>query len=67
MMLWVWIVNKKIEMDKGIFIAMAVIAVLAPGFTSYIRYVFPLIVMLPVITVLKSQSSISSYRKLKLN
>lgn len=44
-----YMVYNKPPLILRIFIPMAIIAVLAPGFTSYIRYVYPLIIITPLI------------------
>lgn len=44
-----YIVYKRPPILLRIFIPMAIIAILAPGFTSYIRYVYPLIIITPLL------------------
>ncbi len=47
--LWIWISFKKFGYTFGIYISMGIFALLVTGFTSYIRYVFPLLIALPII------------------
>lgn len=48
-MIYTYIVFKKPPFLLRIFVPMAIIAILAPGFTSYIRYVYPLIIVTPLL------------------
>lgn len=46
--IYTYTIYKKPPILLRIFIPMAIIAVLAPGFTSFIRYVYPLIIITPL-------------------
>jgi hypothetical protein len=47
--IYTYTIYKKPPILLRIFIPMAIIAILAPGFTSFIRYVYPLIIVTPLL------------------
>jgi hypothetical protein len=51
---WSIVFFKKIAFSVRVYIIMMLIALLVPGFTSYIRYCFPLLIVLPIL-MLKSR------------
>lgn len=51
MQFWCFKYLKKIGFTLGIYFSSAVIALFVNGFTSYIRYTFPLIIILPLLLI----------------
>lgn len=47
--LWTWMTFRKFGYSLGVYAAMGVFALMVTGFTSYIRYVFPLLIVLPIL------------------
>lgn len=50
-----WLTTRKSSITFNVLSSMAIFAVFAPGFTSYIRYVYPLITIAPLLTLKENQ------------
>jgi hypothetical protein len=51
-LIYSFIVSRRHPVVFYVYVPMAIFAVLAPGFTSYIRYVYPLVVLSPLILLI---------------
>lgn len=49
--LYSFICLKKFPFLKGFFISASILAFVVPGFTTYFRYIYPMIIVLPIIQV----------------
>lgn len=47
--LWSLCLFRRLASTLAVFLVMALLAMLVPGFTSYVRYCFPLMVILPIV------------------
>ncbi len=56
-MLYVWKVARTTPITLYVFMPMCIFAVLAPGFASYIRYVYPLVALSPLIALFYQESN----------
>ena len=50
---YLYLTIKKFPISLNIFIPISIIAILAPGFTSFIRYAYPILTIAPLIILMK--------------
>ena len=60
--IWHLVQYKKITLYFQIYLAMAVLALLVSGFTSYVRYALPLITILPILIFKKHELSDEKFK-----
>ena len=66
--IYCWIHLKRPSFPIGIIVTLMLFAALAPGFTAFIRYVYPVMTLLPIVAVRKDRPRLvfEHYRKASL-